>query len=166
MEYRWSSLSAEDLIRILHLRPLPREGGFYRETYRSSRRLPSKRNLATAIYYLLTPATCSAMHRLPADEIYHFYLGDCVELLLLHPDLSSEVVRLGSDFRRGQQFQYLVPAGTWQGARLVEGGRWALLGTTMAPGFDWSDYEQGSRDYLIHLYPESKDLIEQLTPQS
>src|SRR5262245_33586587 len=143
-----SSLTAEDLIRLLNLQPLPREGGFYRETYRAAQRVPdadAERSAGTAIYYLLTADTCSALHRLPSDEGYHFYLGSPVSLLLLSPG-GSRVVTLGPDLLAGQQLQCVVPAGVWQGSFVGQGGvragggDFALLGTTVSPGFEFRDY--------------------------
>src|SRR5437762_8828641 len=153
-------IRAEDVIALLGLQPLSREGGYYRETYRSADRLPGGslarfprgKSAGTAIYYLLTPDTCSALHRLPSDEVYHFYLGDPVELLLLHPE-GGEVVTLGGDLTAGQRPQFVVPAGTWQGSCLAAGGQFALMGTTMAPGFEFSDYEGGDREALLKSYP-------------
>ena len=156
-------LTPDEIIRTLELKPLPIEGGFYRQTYRSHEQLGDGRALATAIYYLLTPDTRSTIHRLKGDEVYHFYLGDAVEMILLYEDGSSELVELGPNILEGQKLQYVVPAGVWQGARLIKGGRWALLGTTMAPGFDWNDYEQGERERLIRLYPARRRLIEELS---
>ena len=119
----------------------------------------------TAIYYLLSddPDSFSALHRLPTDEVYHFYLGDPVELLLLAPDGGSDVARLGSDLRRGERVQFVVPHGAWQGSRLRPGGRWALLGTTMAPGFDPSDFELGRAAELAERWPECAALIRELS---
>jgi predicted cupin superfamily sugar epimerase len=159
-------MTAEQLIRVLHLVPHPAEGGFFRETYRSSGTLEpgapfsGARSQGTAIYYLLTHDTFSAMHRLPGDEIFHFYLGDPVEMLALHPDGSGEIVLLGPDLER-MTVQHVVPGGTWQGSRLVAGGEWALLGTTMAPGFDFTDYLAGSAD-LLDAYPAHRAMIRQL----
>jgi predicted cupin superfamily sugar epimerase len=155
-------LTAEELINALGLQPLPGEGGYYRETYRSTESL-GNRSLATAIYYLLTPDMFSALHRLPSDEIFHFYCGDCVSLLQLHPNGNGRIVTLGPDIARDQSPQIVVPAGVWQGSRLVEGGQYALLGTTMAPGFDFADYEAGDRAELVRRYPAFRELIEQLT---
>lgn len=168
-------LSAEQLIQHLGLKPLPVEGGYFRETYRSEETirkeaLPARyrfeKAFGTAIYYLLTsaPDSFSALHGLPSEEIYHFYLGDPVEMLLLHPDGRSERVVLGPDVLAGQRVQLVVPRGVWQGSRLVSGGRWALLGTTMAPGFDSGDYVGGEREELLRRYPEQSELIRQLTP--
>src|SRR4051794_16700081 len=153
-------LTAEQLIAALDLRPLPVEGGYYRETYRSTLWLPGEalgpafageRSAGTAMFYLLTPDTFSALHRLPADEVYHFYLGDPVELLLLGPapPPSGQVVTLGPDVLAGEAPQAVVPAGAWQGSALRPGGRLALLGTTVAPGFEFADYEPGRRDDLL-----------------
>ncbi len=158
-------LTAEGLIRFLRLEPLPREGGWYRETYRSARQGPEAgRSAGTAIYYLLTPDTFSALHRLPTDEVFHFYLGDPVEMLQLGPSPADggRIVTLGPDILAGQQVQTAVPAGVWQGSALCEGGRWALLGTTMAPGFDFADYEAGERSVLTEMYPPFAERIARL----
>ena len=154
------------------LTPHPKEGGYFIETYRSSETIPEKtlpsrykgiRSFATAIYYLLTPETFSAMHRLQSDEIFHFYLGDPVEMLQLWPDGSGRLVILGSDILRGVQPQVVVPRGVWQGARLRNGGRFALLGTTVSPGFEFADYESGQRDELVESYPQFREWIIALT---
>ncbi len=155
-------LTAEDIILQLHLQPHPKEGGFYRETYRSSR-LTGVRSACTAIYYMLTPGTRSALHRLEIDEIFHFYLGDPVTMLLLHPGGRSETVTLGTALDQGQSAQLIVPAGTWMGGFLNEGGRFALMGTTVAPGFEFTDYEEGDRGTLIREFPDRRDLIVRLT---
>jgi predicted cupin superfamily sugar epimerase len=155
-------LTAEQIIALLGLKPLPREGGYFRETYRSTESVGDL-SLATAIYYLLTPDTFSALHRLPSDEIFHFYCGDCVSMLQLHPDGNGRIVKLGPDIGQNQLPQVLVPAGVWQGSRLVEGGRYALLGTTMSPGFDFADYEAADRAELVRRYPSFREMIEQLT---
>jgi uncharacterized protein len=151
-------VTADEVIRILQLEPHPEEGGYFRETYRSAARVApgppfqGERFTGTAIYYLLTDGTCSAMHRLPGDEIFHFYLGDPVEMLELLPSGNGRVTILGSDIRT-MHVQHVVAGGTWQGSRLVGGGRWALMGTTMAPGFSDEDYEHGS-DALQIAYPK------------
>lgn len=167
-------LTAKELIEHLKLEPLPVEGGYFRQTYRSNEslarsalpgRYPSERVFGTAIYYLLSdePDCFSALHRLPTEEIYHFYLGDPVELLLLHADGQSEHIVLGPEIFGGQQVQFVVPRGVWQGSRLIPGGRWGLLGTTMAPGYDPSDFEGGDRETLLQRYPQEAELIRALT---
>jgi predicted cupin superfamily sugar epimerase/GNAT superfamily N-acetyltransferase len=148
--------SAEEVIERLGLTPLGFEGGFYRETSRTP--------YATSIYYLLAPDSTSLMHRLTSDEVYHFYLGDPVEMLLLRPDGSSETVRLGSNLA-SEQVQLRVPAMTWQGSRLVEGGRFALMGTTMAPGFELAGFELGDRDELLAEFADRAELLMSLTPE-
>ena len=160
-------LSAAQVIQALGLEPHPEEGGYYRETYRSAGvyqpgpAFSGLRSESTAIFYLLTDQTYSEMHRLPGDEIFHFYLGDPVEMLMLSPALGSEIVTLGPQIG-SMMLQHVVPGGTWQGSRLVEGGRWALLGTTMAPGFDFADYEAGEAEELARSYPEHRAMIEAL----
>ncbi len=159
--------SAEEIIAALKLEPHPIEGGYFRETYRcaeSMLRPEGTRTLGTAIYYLLAPTTVSAMHRLPGDEIFHFYLGNPVRMLQLTPHGASQTVTLGNNVLAGQQPQIVVPGKTWQGSCLLEGGQFALLGATMAPGFDYADYEVGHRELLIAQFPDSAELIRRLTP--
>jgi predicted cupin superfamily sugar epimerase len=166
-------LKAEDVIAALQLQPLPREGGYYRETYRSRDTIPATvlpsryqtdKAIGTAIFYLLTPDTFSALHRLPADEIFHFYLGSPVQMLQLWPDGRGRIVTLGTDVLAGQSPQVVVPHGVWQGSWLIPGGAFALLGTTMAPGFDFADYEAGQREDLVERYPDHADAIRRLCP--
>jgi uncharacterized protein len=163
---------AEELIRLLHLQPLLIEGGYYVETYRSTGQVPAAalpatyggpRAFMTAIYYLLTADTFSGMHRLASDEMFHFYLGDTVEMLQLRPDGSGEIVVIGTNLERGERPQVLVPGGVWQGCRVAAGGRWALMGVNVAPGFEFADFESGSRSQLMAQYPAFAELIEALT---
>ena len=165
-------ITAEEVKALLRLTPHPAEGGYFTETYRSEERvakgaLPARyagaRAFGTAIYYLLTPDTVSAMHRLASDEVFHFYLGDPVEMLHLFPDGSGRVVTLGTDLLQWMRPQAVVPRGVWQGSRLVPGGRFALLGCTVAPGFDFADYEQARREDLLAAYPEYRERILPLT---
>lgn len=147
-------MTAEDVIDRLGLVPLPGEGGFYRETFRSAGVLPpsalparytsGERRWGTAIYYLLTPETYSALHRLQSDEMYHFYAGDPVEMLTVDGDLTAREVVLSNRLIGNEQCQWLVPAGVWQGSRLSKGGAWALLGTTVVPGFEFADWALAS----------------------
>jgi hypothetical protein len=103
------------------------------------------------------------MHRLKGDEVYHFYLGDPAEMLILKPDGTSKTLLMGQDIVSGMRLQHVVPGGAWQGSRLVPGGKFALLGTTMAPGFDPADFELGSRGELTARYPAYAELIAALT---
>ena len=165
-------ITAKDLIKKFNMKLLPAEGGYYSETHRSAHALPesslpesynSDRSLSTAIYYLLTPDAKSLLHRLPTDEVFHFYLGDPVLMLHLYPEGGSKQIILGQDINDGQSVQVLVPKGVWQGSCLIEGGEFALMGTTMAPGFDFADNEIGKRDDLKTLYPSDEELIIKLT---
>jgi predicted cupin superfamily sugar epimerase len=164
-------LTAEQIRELLQMRPHPIEGGYFAETYRGSSVVPQSllpgypgdRAISTAIYYLLTPDTFSAMHRVRGDEMFHFYLGDPVEMLQLKADGGGEVVLLGADIAARMRLQHTVPGGAWQGSRVRAGGKYALLGTTMAPGFEYEDYHAGQRQDLILRYPEFANLIRSLT---
>ncbi len=162
-------LTAEHIITMLALMPLPEEGGYYRQTYQGDliggMSPGGPRAIATTIYYLVTGDDFSAMHRLPADEIFHHYLGDPAEQLHLLPDGSGRIVRLGPDLLSGERPQVIAPGGCWQGTRVIAGGRhgYALLGTSMAPGFRFADYEGGRRADLVASYPAFRAMIEELT---
>jgi uncharacterized protein len=165
-----NALTAAAIKRLLHLEPHPVEGGWYRRTYTSEvsvALLRGVRPYGTAIYYLLEEGTFSEMHMLASDEIFHFYLGDPVEMVLLLPDGSSAVRTLGPDLQAGQHVQLTVPAGVWQGARLVDiengGGRLALLGCTVTPGFDFADYRSGKYEELAAGWPLEAERIRKLT---
>lgn len=163
---------AQAIIDRLGLQPHPNEGGFYIETYRSKERIPQaglperypgEKAFGTAIYYLLTPETYSEFHRLPTDEIFHFYAGDPVTQVHLRPNGEVAEFILGSDVLMGQLPQLVAPAGVWQGSYLNEGGRYALMGATVSPGFDFSDYESGSRGLLMAEFPAAEEAILKLT---
>ena len=165
-------MTADEVKGLLQLTPLELEGGFFRETYRSRWQVPveylpegigGKRSIGTAIYYMVTPESFSTLHRLPGTEVFHFYLGDPVVMLQLHSEGKSQTVTLGQDLAAGHEPQVVVRGGIWQGCRLVPGGNWALLGTTMSPGFDYADYETGARDELIAQYPNVAEMIRQYT---
>jgi predicted cupin superfamily sugar epimerase len=165
-------MTADEVKQLMQLEPLAIEGGFFRETYRSrwnvsSEYLPDgfrgSRSIGTAIYYMITPETFSALHRLPGTEVFHFYLGDPAVMLQLLPDGTSRTVTLGSDLMQGHQPQVVVRGHVWQGCRLAPGGKWALMGTTMSPGFDYADYEIGDCEALCAQYSEAIQLIRQYT---
>jgi predicted cupin superfamily sugar epimerase len=136
------------------LEPIPREGGLFRRTWAGPERADGRPE-GSAIVALLTaePGDYSALHRLPADEIWHFYLGDPLDMLLLAPDGTSRTTVLGPDILGGQHLQLTVPAGTWMGARVAAGGAWSFFGCTMAPGFTYRDYEHGDAAELAVRYP-------------
>ena len=157
---------ADEIKKLLNLEPHPIEGGFFRRTYTSPGSVDlerGKRAQGTAIYYLLESETFSEMHVLDSDEMFHFYLGDAVEMLLLYPDGRSAVRSLGPDLMAGQHVQLVVPAGVWQGTRLVGGGKVALLGCTVTPGFDFADYRNAGYLELAEKWPHEKERIKGLT---
>jgi hypothetical protein len=159
--------SAQQIIHMLDLQPLVQEGGYYRVTWTSTLRQEGSqvRPLGSAIYYLVTadPTGFSAFHELGTDEIYHFYFGDPLELHLLHPSGLHEQVLLGSRLERGERPQMIVAAGVSQGSRLVSGGSYALLGTTMAPAFSTQDFTLNSRAELLAKFPTCEQIITALT---
>jgi len=166
--------SARDVIDRLGLIPHPEEGGWFLETHRADETFPPDalpgryaggRCHFTAIYYLLTPETCSRMHRLKTDEVFHFYAGDPCEMVQLHPDGTGETVALGNDLALGHRPQVRVPRGSWQGMRLIPGGAFALMGCTVAPGFEFADYAHGDRAELLAGYPDFAEMITCLTTE-
>lgn len=165
-------MNAQTIIDMFDLKPLPREGGYYNETYRSNenikkeilpKRYSSNRSFGSAIYYLLTADTKSLMHRIKSDEIFHFYLGDPVEMLQLFEDGTTKKIILGNGIANGENLQVLVNRGVWQGMQLIRGGKYALMGTTVFPGFEFEDFELGNRDDLINKYPGFTNNITKLT---
>ncbi|MSR57875.1 MAG: cupin domain-containing protein [Planctomycetaceae bacterium] len=162
---------AQDWIEGLQLQPHP-EGGYFRETYRSPEtiarqhlppRFSGDRAFATAIYFLLQGDDFSALHRIKQDEIWHFYEGCSLTIRVIDPggDLSS--IRLGRDARAREVPQAVVRAGCLFGARVNDPRSYALVGCTVAPGFDFADFEMPTRQTLVTLYPQHKAIIEQLT---
>jgi uncharacterized protein len=165
-------LTPDRIRTLLKLEPHPIEGGYFFETYQSELRIPKAslprdypgdRAAGTGIYYLLTPDTFSALHKLPGDEMFHFYLGDPVEMLQLKPGGSAEITVLGQDIVAGMRLQHVVPGNVWQGSRLRPGGSYALLGATMSPGFDYTDYQTANRATLANQYPDHAATIKSLT---
>lgn len=163
--------TAEKIIKRLGLEPLPEEGGYFRQTYKSPLKTSNTlkngdsgvRSLGTEIFYLVTPSEFSALHRISSDEIFHFYLGDPVEMLQINESGASQKIILGPKILDGQEVQVVVPSATWQGTRLVRGGNYALLGTTVIPGFEFSDFELGNRDLLTTRFLHLKEDIRRYT---
>ena len=163
--------TAADWIASLRLQPHP-EGGFYRETYRAkdviaADHLPARfggpRACSTAIYFLLPGNQVSVFHRIKSDEIWHFYAGGAITLTLIHADARLEEHRLGPDPERGESFQALVPAGCWYGAVVDDPTGYALVGGTVAPGFDFADFELADRQMLLASFPQHRPAILRLT---
>ncbi|GAB4318406.1 MAG: hypothetical protein Kow0074_07580 [Candidatus Zixiibacteriota bacterium] len=160
-------ITIDQIIRTLELSPHP-EGGYFRESFRSPTGVEispngSVRAASTAIYFLLTPESFSAFHRVNrADELWHHYIGEPVELHLLSEEFGHQSHVLGSDLETGQRPQIVVPAGTFQAARTI-GAHYSLCGCTVAPGFEFTDWEMPSRESLLRRFPEHAALITQFT---
>ena len=144
-------------IRSLGLTPHP-EGGHYRETYRGSGKV------STAIYFLLEGRQVSRLHRIRSDELWHHYAGGPLTVSAIAPTGSLTEFTLGDDLDAGQAPQGVVPAGHWFGAALASPETYALVGCTVAPGFDFTDLELAHREALVAEFPQHAALIERLTP--
>lgn len=166
--------TAEALIRHFSMSQIPDEGPWFTLTYRSEdtlsrgalpRRYDADRAAGSAIVALVTATDFSALHRLRTDEIWHYYGGDPLEILILRPDGSGETVVLGPNVLQGQKPQVTVPHGAWQGARPLgrDSGTYTLFGNTLAPGFEYADFEMGYRDELQKTYPGFAAAIARLT---
>jgi uncharacterized protein len=166
-------MTADEVKKALGLRPHPVEGGWFVRTYEATELIAARafedgryggpRLTGTAIYYMLEPDTFSEMHRLKSDEVFHFYMGDAVEMLRLNEGGTGERVVIGTDLAAGERPQGVVGRGIWQGSRLVNGGSWALLGCSVSPGFEFEDYEEGLREELVEGWPEWREMIVGLT---
>ena len=150
------SLDGERVAELLGLERLPHEGGRFRRTHLDAH--------SSAIYYLLVAPEFSAMHVLASTETYHWYAGAPLRLLLLSADGDVAEPVLGPDLVAGQRPQLVVPAGVWQGSS--PDGAWSLVGTTMAPPFQWSDFRLGERSELVRRYPVAGERITELTAPS
>lgn len=159
------------LIDKLGLLPHP-EGGYFKETYRSSSKISQEclgndfegsRNYATGIYYLLESGDYSAFHKIKQDEMWHFYQGDAIELVTINKDGVLNVIYIGSDIANNEQLQYVVSKNVWFAARVRKEHTYALAGCTVSPGFDFRDFELGSYDQLIKLFPQHEAYIKQFT---
>jgi hypothetical protein len=164
-------MKAQDYIQQLQLLPHP-EGGYYRETYRSDTVLLESatdlgfngdRQLCTAIYFLIEKDNFSALHRIKSDEIWHFYGGDALEVIEIDEAGQLICTAVGPNITAGQVPQYLVKAGRWFGSRVLKGGSFSFVGCTVAPGFDFRDFEMASRESLLTKFPEYREVISELT---
>jgi len=158
-------------IENLRLEPHP-EGGYFRQTYRSEvmiarEALPPEftgaRAASTAIYFLLEGKNFSGFHRLRSDEVWHFYAGSPVMVYVIDPEGRHSSILLGNDFEAGQAFQAVVRAGYWFASHVADWESWAVVGCTVAPGFDFQDFEMGKRAELVARFPQHRELIERLT---
>lgn len=154
----------------LGLEPHP-EGGYFRQTYRAERIIPREalsgftgpRAASTAIYFLLEGKNFSAFHRLQSDEVWHFYAGSPLTIHVIEPSGSYSEISLGNDPDAEQVFQAVVPAGCWFASHVADWNSWALVGCTVAPGFDFADFEIAEREELLKRYPQHREIIERLT---
>jgi uncharacterized protein len=165
--------NAQYWIDRLRLIPHP-EGGYYRVTYQSSLTIVQDalpgvfhgdRSASTAIYFLLAELDFSAFHRIASDELWHFYAGSGLIVYVIDPDANYSELQLGNDFEAGEVFQEVVRAGCWFASRLKDPAGFALVGCTVAPGFDFADFEMAKRSELTAAYPKHRKLIEELTRQ-
>ena len=164
-------MNATYFIQHLYLQPHP-EGGYFKETYRASETiaadaLPSRfsgaRNFSTAIYYLLQQGDFSAFHRIKSDECWHFYAGNTLLIHVIEKDGKYNCVRLGNNIAAGETFQFVVPAGAWFAAEPAPDSAFTLAGCTVAPGFDFADFEMADRKVFSIIYPHHSDIINRLT---
>lgn len=160
-------ITAKEIIDLYQLAPHP-EGGYYSETYRSTGeidgslltpQLNGKRSYSTAIYFLLEKGQKSQLHRLQFDEIFHFYLGEPLSVWILYPDHRFEKITMGQDILSGQQMQLVIPANSWFGA--IPDGNYSFIGCTLAPGFDFVDFELKDPKLLMDDYPSAREMISQ-----
>lgn len=160
------NIDAGKLVKLYGLRRHP-EGGYYGETYRSEGKTVypgiGSRNFSTAIYFLLQAGDRSRLHRLKADEVWHFHLGGPLTVAQIFPDGRIENTILGAEVGAGQRLQHAVPAGCWFGSYPCEGTAFSFVGCTVAPGFEFTDFELGSREELLKRFPDAAELIKKLT---
>lgn len=165
--------SLEGLIQKLDLQPHP-EGGYFKETYRSegiistdclSDLFEGERHYCTGIYYLLKSDDFSAFHKVNQDEMWHFYKGDAIELIMISETGKLTTVHIGNDISNGQVPQFVVPKHYWFAARVIESDSFALAGCTVSPGFDFQDFTLAKRNQLIEKFPQHSTIINELTRQ-
>jgi len=169
-----TTISAEAIVSHYSMLPHP-EGGYYKETYRSlgtipfdalPKRFTGDKHYSTAIYFLLEKGNFSAFHRIKSDECWHFYTGQTLLVHIIRLDGKFETIRLGTNLLKGETFQYIVPAGSWFASEPAEGSSFSFVGCTVAPGFDFTDFELADADELSKQYPQQVSLIKRLCRQS
>jgi predicted cupin superfamily sugar epimerase len=160
----------QQLIEQYSLQPHP-EGGWYKQTYKSNEyisadalpeRFGGSRAFSTAIYFVLDQGNFSAFHRIKSDECWHFYAGDPLLVYVLQPDGALAIIHLGNDIAKRQMFQYVVPANCWFASKPAPGSTYCFVGCTVAPGFDFADFELADAPALSNLYPQHESIIRQL----
>lgn len=163
-------LSINEIVTHYQMLPHP-EGGYFKETYRSAERIPQHglpsrfegdRYFGTAIYFLLDQGNFSAFHRIKSDETWHFYAGQALEIFVLHDNGELQIISLGNQIQAGETFQATVPAGAWFASRPAANTSFSLVGCTVAPGFDFEDFELAKAEELVELFPQHASLIREL----
>jgi predicted cupin superfamily sugar epimerase len=163
-------INAATLVKKYQLEKHP-EGGYYKETYKSNVVLPSEslpkdfggdRVCSTAIYFLLEQGQFSAFHKIKSDECWHFYTGKTLEIFILFENGNLEIIKLGNNIEHGEVFQYVVPANCWFASRPAAHSNFCFVGCTVAPGFDFRDFELAKKEELLMEYPQHKSILEEL----
>ncbi len=163
-------MTAEHYIKNLYLEPHP-EGGFYKENYRSAEAIPANglpdrfagaRSFSTAIYYLLQAGDFSAFHRIKSDECWHFYAGGTLLVHVMEENGQYYCIRLGNSMEANETFQYVVPAGAWFASEPAPETSFSLAGCTVAPGFDFEDFEMAEKKMLTRQFPQHSTIIDRL----
>ncbi len=163
-------MNAPHFIKLLQLQPHP-EGGYFKESYRASekiapealpRRFTGDRSFCTAIYYLLQQGDRSVFHRMRSDECWHFYEGGTLIIHVIENDGNYYNIKLGKDLDAGETFQFVVPANTWFASEPAAGSSFSLAGCTVAPGFDFADFEIAEKETLLSTFPQHADIIHRL----
>ncbi|MCD6017104.1 MAG: hypothetical protein K0S53_225 [Bacteroidetes bacterium] len=164
-------MTVDLLVNKLALIPHP-EGGYYKETYRSTLNIAQQclpkgfngeRSVATGIYFLIEKGNFSALHKIKSDETWHFYYGDTLEVIEINEEGTLTSTFIGSDLSEGETFQYTVKANNWFGSRVKGEGKMSLVGCTVYPGFDFNDFELAKREDLVQSFPQHSKIITELT---
>jgi len=163
--------TAQYFIEKLDLNAHP-EGGYYKETYRADGTIPQvtlpggytgDRSYATSIYFLLDSTTFSAFHRIRSDELWHFHAGTALNLYIIDIQGKLTTIKVGNNLDNNEQLQAVIPANSWFAAKVIADESFTLVGCTVAPGFDFDDFELANRDELSTMFPEHGTLIKDLT---
>lgn len=165
--------TVEKLIEKFEMLPHP-EGGYYVRTYQSEGNVSleslgggftGNRPFSTAIYFLLEKGNFSAFHRIKSDECWHFYAGETLLIHVIGPAGKLVTIKLGNKIEKGETFQYVVPAGYWFASEPAPQTSFSFAGCTVAPGFDFEDFELAHSADLVKQYPQHKQLIKRLCRQ-
>ena len=166
-------MNYNEIATYLQMQPHP-EGGFYKETYRCEEKIDAtklahsfsgERNIATGIYFMLLKNNFSAFHRIKSDEIWHFYSGGSLSVHVIHPNGKYELIQLGNQLEKGEVFQAMVPAASWFASECAPNVEFSLVGCTVAPGFDFADFELAESNALTQIFPEHETIIKRLCRQ-